>query len=91
MDKFNPFNVELPSPTKERVANGACRLIETGSGNVPVGTTGIINIGYYKGLKGRLLYAAVDGNTFFQVINVQEGVDNGVVMCYQIGNDKAII
>lgn len=81
---------ELPSPTKERVKNGAAVILNKVNG-VPIGAEGIINAGYYKGLKGKLLYGIKDSDRYSYTVEILEGDDSGVTMDYVYGDTAPLI
>lgn len=80
----------LPSPLRERVKNGAAQLLTSDGYGTLIGTVGVVTGGAYKGLKARLLYCVRDGDTFSQTIELLEGKDKGVHMCYLIGDKKLL-
>jgi len=76
------------SLTLARLKNGMAELIYLE--DVPFGTIGTILGGYYKGLKGQLCYICKDSGSYYGVIKILEGDDNGVFMCYLWGNHNFI-
>ena len=76
------------SLTLARLKNGMAKLVYLE--DVPFGTIGTIIGGYYKGLKGQLCYMCEDSGSYYGVIKILEGDDNGVFMCYLWGDHNFI-